>query len=201
MPKLEFFFDFGSPYSYLAHTQLPTVIGGSDVDIIYRPVDILRLMELAGNRPTTLECKNKRRYAGADLDRWATHYGVKMGRNPYLRHMKLEPLLQGAIVAIEQGVGEQYISAIFKGIYADALNLDEENQYVEALSAAGLDGAALLAARGSDALAADLAHRTEEAVERGLFGLPSMVFDGNLYFGNDRLQFVAQAIAASAKSR
>lgn len=196
MKTLEFFFDFGSPYSYLSNTQLPRLIAGKDVELVYRPAGILRLMELAGNRPTTLESKNKRRYAAADLGRWAQHYGVRWERNPYLKHMKLEPLLQGALVAIEHGVADIYVAAIFNAIYSDALNLDDDQTYVQVLNDAGLDGAAICKARDTEALAAEVARRTEEAVERGLFGMPTFIVDDQLYFGNDRLLFVEEALSA-----
>ena len=193
---LEFFFDFGSPYAYLANTQLPAIASRTAAQIVYNPVGILRLMELAGNRPTTLECKNKRRHAPLDFSRWAALYGVPMGRNTYLKDMKLEPLLQGVLVANAAGVGDRYVTAVFKGIYADALDLGDPQVFTEVLTAAGLDGHAILAARDADALASDLARRTEEGVERGLFGVPSFIVDGQLYFGNDRLQFVEKALAA-----
>jgi 2-hydroxychromene-2-carboxylate isomerase len=193
---IEFFFDFGSPYSYMANTQLPAIAEQTGATITYSPVGILRLMELAGNRPTTLECKNKRRYAAADLSRWAKLYGVPMGRNPYLKDMKLEPLLQGALAANAMGVAGKYVSAVFKGIYADALDLGDPAVFARVLGDAGLDGQAILAARDSDERASDLAKRTENAVERGLFGVPTFIVDGQLYFGNDRLQFVKAALAS-----
>ena len=193
---IEFVFDFGSPYSYLANSQLPGIAEETGATIIYSPVGILRLMELAGNRPTTLECKNKRRYAVADVSRWAHLYGVPMGRNPHLKDMKLEPLLQGVLAADAMGVAGKYVSAVFKGVYGDALDLGDPGVFVHVLTDAGLDGKAILAARDSDALASEIAKRTEAAVERGLFGAPSFIVDGQIYFGNDRLQFVKAALAA-----
>lgn len=193
---IEFVFDFGSPYSYLASTQLPAIAQKAGATINYSPVGILRMMELAGNRPTTIECKNKGRYARDDLSRWAKLYNVNMVRNQNLRHMKLEPLLQGVLVANAMGVGGKYVTAVFNGIYSEGLDLGDPAVYVKALTDAGLDGQAILAARDSDELAAELAKRTESAAERGLFGAPSFIVDGQLYFGNDRLQFVQAALAA-----
>ena len=81
--KLEFYFDFVSPYSYLANTQIGRLADRVGVDIVYRPVALLELMKLVGNRPTTVECKNKQKYAGADIRRWAAKYGVRMQPNPH----------------------------------------------------------------------------------------------------------------------
>ena len=193
---LEFFFDFGSPYGYLANSQLPSIAARTGAQIVYCPVGVLRLMELAGNRPTTLECKNKRRHAPLDFTRWASFYGVPMGKNPYLKDMKLDPLLQGVLVASAMGVPEAYTTAVFKGIYADALDLGNPEVFARVLTEAGLDGNAILTAREDSVLVAEIERRTEQAVERGLFGVPSFIVDGQLYFGNDRLQFVERALAA-----
>src|ERR1700693_3795976 len=80
--QLEFYFDFPSPYSYLASTQLQRLAAAHGVTIAYHPFRILELMKIVGNRPTTIESKAKGRYAGADLTRWVRRYGVAFERNP-----------------------------------------------------------------------------------------------------------------------
>jgi 2-hydroxychromene-2-carboxylate isomerase len=68
--QIEFCFDFASPYSYLAATQLPALSAATCAEIVYRPFRLLELMKIVGNRPTTIECKNKGQYASADIGRW-----------------------------------------------------------------------------------------------------------------------------------
>jgi 2-hydroxychromene-2-carboxylate isomerase len=83
---IDFYFDFPSPYAYLAHTQLPRIAAEHGATVTYHPFRILELMKLVGNRPTTIECKNKGKYAGVDLQRWAKRYNVDFAetrtRNP-----------------------------------------------------------------------------------------------------------------------
>ena len=67
---IDFYFDFPSPYAYLAHTQLPRIASEHGATVAYHPFRILELMKIVGNRPTTIECKNKGKYAGVDLQRW-----------------------------------------------------------------------------------------------------------------------------------
>jgi 2-hydroxychromene-2-carboxylate isomerase len=74
--RIDFYFDFPSPYAYLAHTQLPRIAAEHGATIDYHPFRILELMKIVGNRPTTIECKNKGKYAGTDLQRWVTRYKV-----------------------------------------------------------------------------------------------------------------------------
>ena len=83
--QIEFSFDFVSPYSYLAATQLPGLIQTTGAEIVYRPFRVLDLMKIVGNRPTTMECQNKGNYSGVDLARWAARYKVTFQRNPHRR--------------------------------------------------------------------------------------------------------------------
>ena len=86
MPRqIEFYFDFLSPYSYLATTQFPHIRAETGAEIRYTPFRILELMKLVGNRPTTVECKNKGLYAGADIKRWAARYGAPYAPNQHRR--------------------------------------------------------------------------------------------------------------------
>ena len=104
MPRaIEFYFDFVSPYSYLAITQLPALARQLRAEIVYKPFRILELMKLVGNRPTTIESKNKLRYAGADLRRWAAKYGIPLHRNPHQNKFDSALLLRGALVAADDG--------------------------------------------------------------------------------------------------
>ena len=77
---IDFYFDFPSPYSYLAHTQLPRIAAEHAAAVAYHPFRILELMKIVGNRPTTIECRNKSKYAGADLQRWIGRYKVDFAR-------------------------------------------------------------------------------------------------------------------------
>jgi 2-hydroxychromene-2-carboxylate isomerase len=100
---IDFYFDFPSPYSYLAHTQLPRIAAEHGAAVAYHPFRILELMKIVGNRPTTIECKNKGKYAGADLQRWTRRYNVDFARNPHSKSFDFAELDRGALVAIEMG--------------------------------------------------------------------------------------------------
>jgi hypothetical protein len=106
--QIEFYFDFASPYSYLAATQLPALTAATGTQIVYRPFRLLELMKIVGNRPTTIECRNKGKYASADIGRWAARYKVPFQRNPNLRSFDFAALGRGALVAIDQGRGADY---------------------------------------------------------------------------------------------
>lgn len=194
--KVEFFFDFGSPYSWLASVKLPQVAKAAGAEILYRPIGVLSLIDLSGNQPTTLQSRNKLRYAHKDLSRWAELYGIKRGRNPHLHTMALEPLLQGAMVADRMGVADIYVPLVFEAIYVHELDMGDEAVFIDTLTKGGLDGALIAKQLSDPALLAELKQQTADAAERGLFGAPSFIVDETLFFGNDRLDFVARALAA-----
>ena len=114
---IDFYFDFPSPYSYLAHTQLPRIAAEHGAAVAYHPFRILELMKIVGNRPTTIECKNKGKYAGADLQRWTRRYNVDFARNPHSKSFDFAELDRGALVAIEDGRGAEYVTAVFAAIW------------------------------------------------------------------------------------
>jgi 2-hydroxychromene-2-carboxylate isomerase len=153
-------------------------------------------MKLVGNRPTTIECKNKGKYASADLGRWARRYGATLQRNPNMRGFDYAELGWGALVAIEQGRGAAYVDAVFPAIWAGTVDLAERPALIGLLDNAGFDGARLLetAARAEYAAKLDQA----AAAERGVFGSPTFFVGEQMFFGNDRLDFVADALAAAA---
>jgi 2-hydroxychromene-2-carboxylate isomerase len=198
MPRqIEFYFDFVSPYSYLATTQFPRLKADTGAEIAYRPFRVLELMKLVGNRPTTVECKNKGTYAGADIQRWAARYRVPFKRNPNMRSFDHDLLRRVALVAIERAAGEAYVKAIYGAIWAGDANLAERSSLATVLNEAGLEGEALLKLADEARYGEQLDKATEAAAQRGVFGTPTFFVGDQMFFGNDRLDFVVEAFKAA----
>lgn len=194
--QIDFYFDFGSPYSYLASTQLPALAAGAS--IAHRPFRILELMKMVGNRPTTIESKVKGRYAGVDLGRWAARYRVPLQRNPHMRGFDFDALRRGALVAIDLGKADAYVGALFRAVWAGDRNLADPAALAATLGEAGFDGAALMARAAEPDYVERLDKETEAAAERGVFGAPTFFVGDQMFFGNDRLDFVADALKQAA---
>src|SRR6476661_4163658 len=194
MRTIDFYFDFPSPYAYLAHTQLPAIAAEHGATITYHPFRILELMKIVGNRPTTLECKNKGKYAGADLQRWVKRYKVAFSRNPHSKAFDFAELDRGALVAIGDGRGAEYVTAIFAAMWGTPEGLSQRAVLIDVLSRAGFDGKSLLERAGTDAMVAQLEAETTAAAERGVFGAPTMFVGDHMFFGNDRLDFVVDEL-------
>ena len=195
---IDFYFDFPSPYAYLAHTQLPRIAAEHGATIVHRPFGVLELVKIVGNRPTTIECSNKNKYSGADLQRWVGRYKVDFSRNPHSKSFDYAELSRGALVAIEDGRGAEYATAVFAAIWGKSEDLSRRSVLLEVLGGAGFDGERLLGRASADAAIARLEVETNAAAERGIFGAPTMFVDDRMYFGNDRLDFLVESLRSAA---
>lgn len=195
---IEFHFDFPSPYTYLATTQFPALVARTGAEIVYRPFRVLGLMKLVGNRPTTLECKNKGRYAMTDVGRWAARYGVPVGRHPNMRSFDFGLLAQGALVADDEGRAAEYVRGVYRAVWGEPADLSDRSTLTALLDRMGFDGAGLLERAAAPETIERLDKATEAAAERGVFGTPTFFVGDAMFFGNDRLDFLAETLKAAA---
>ena len=192
--SVEFFFDFVSPAAYLAYTQIRKVAGRAGGELVWRPFLLGAVMQAAGNR-SPIECAAKGRWMIGDLARFAERYGVEFNMSPHFPINTLS-LMRGALIALEDGTFDQYADAVYKAIWVDSKNMSEPDVIGAVLSDAGLDAAHLFESTRRQDIKDKLKANTQEAVERGAFGAPTYFIDGEMHFGQDRLDFVEQALAA-----
>ena len=197
MVEVDFFFDFASPYTYLARTQLDRVSGRTGARFKAWPMHLPNLMKLVGNTPTTVLCKNKLKYAGQDIARWCGRYGVPFKMNPHLRGDH-SLTLRGALVAKDMNLEEQYNQALFSAFWKDGVNVTDKNVLVQYLQAAGLEGNALLTRAEEPEYSKRLESNTQLAAKRGVFGLPTFIVGDDMFFGNDRLEFLEARLKKAA---
>jgi 2-hydroxychromene-2-carboxylate isomerase len=194
---LEFYFDYGSPYSYLADTQVETIAKRTGSDLARKPMLLGGVFKATGNAsPMTVDLKSK--WSAFDLPMWARHYGASFQRNPHFPVNTLA-LMRGAAAAQIDGVFERYHPAMYKAMWVDGRNLNDMKEVAAVLTEAGLD-AQKFGARIQDQDVKDrLKATTDEAVARGVFGAPTMFVDDMMFFGNDRLPFVEMALKGELK--
>jgi 2-hydroxychromene-2-carboxylate isomerase len=196
--EIDFYFDFVSPYSYLANTVLPRLAAEHASSISYRPFALPDLMRIVGNRPTSIECRNKSVYVMADLQRWAGNYQVDFALNPSWQSIDFGEIGRGALVAIDEGRGADYVDAVFAAVWGEPVDLSRRSELIGLLDKTGLDGIRLLEQAGSAEYVAKLETSTSAAAERGVFGSPTMFVGGEMFFGNDRFDFLAAAMRRAA---
>lgn len=195
-PTVEFFYDYGSPYSYLANTRLPALAERTGAEIVYRPMLLGGVFKATGNAsPMAGPVAAKQAYGRLELERWVEYLGVPFQRNPHFPINTLQ-LMRMGVAAQRSGLFEPFHAAVYPAFWAAGRNLGEAEVVQEVLSRAGLDAARLLELAQQPEIKDELKRTTEEAVERGVFGAPSFFVGRELFFGNDRLEFVERALRA-----
>ncbi len=194
--QVEFFFDVGSPASYLAWTQLPTLCAEADAELQLKPMLLGGVFQAPGNAsPAAVPAKGK--YIFADFDRHARRYGVPLRRNP---HFPINTLtLMRAITGAQMRAPERLLvltDAIFRAIWIEELNMNDLAVASVALYKAGFPPELIAGWVGDADVKARLKETTEEAVQRGVFGAPTMFVKSDMFFGQDRLEWVREALKA-----
>jgi 2-hydroxychromene-2-carboxylate isomerase len=194
MKELHFFFDFSSPFAYLASTQVEALAQRNGAQLIYRPFLLGGLFKAIGTTDVPLFTmpEAKRRHAVADMTRWADHYGVPLRFPTRFPMNTVKPLRMVLQLSLSQQ--PTLINPVFRAYWADDRDVNDDAVLAEIASAAGLDGAALVAGTKSDAVKERLKGATEEAARVGLFGAPTFLVGDLLFWGQDRLLFVEKAL-------
>ncbi|BEP38707.1 2-hydroxychromene-2-carboxylate isomerase (plasmid) [Variovorax sp. V59] len=193
--SVDFFFDVGSPSSYLAWTQLPALCASHGADLVYRPMLLGGVYQATGNAsPATIPAKG--RYTQMDYERHARRYGVPFQGNPHFPVITL--FLMRAVTGIQLRRPEQLqqlLGCVFKALWIDALNLNDAQLTARTLVEGGFDPAEIERLAQDAETKAALKATTQEAVERGVFGAPTLFVGGQMFFGQDRMDFVREALS------
>jgi len=195
MPKqVEFYFDFGSPTAYLAYTQLPKLAAECGAQILWKPMLLGGVFKATGNQSPVLIAP-KGAWMWGDMDRWARRYGVPLEKNPHFIINTLT-LMRGAagLQLREPARLLPYVEAMFHAMWVEPCNLGDPAVVAATLAKAGFDAAAFTALAGDPEVKARLIALTDDAVRRGVFGAPTMFVGGEMFFGQDRLEFVREAL-------
>jgi len=192
--QVEFYFDFGSPYSYLAYKALPKIAAAHGAQIVWRPMLLGGVFKATGNH-SPAEIPVKSAWMRQDMRRWAQRYSVAFNHNPYFPVNTLT-LMRGAVGLQAQGpIFHNYMDAIFHAMWGEPRNLGAADELAAVLRQAGIDAAAFQAVVNDPTVKEQLKKATEAAVARGVFGAPTFFVGEELFWGQDRLDFVADALA------
>lgn len=184
---VEFFFDLGSPWSYVASTQLDGLAERTGVEVRWRPFLLGGVFKATNNKSPFLEpVWNKLNHQRDDMKAWIAHYGI-----PFNFPSNFPPntlvAMRGAVVADSLGRLVPYARAAYRAFFVDDENLSDPEVVVKIAARAGLDTGAFRRGLSDPQVKDALRRNTEEAVERGAFGSPTFFWNGRMFFGNDRL--------------
>ena len=191
--QVEFFFDYGSPTTYLAWTRLPDMCERHGAELVHKPILLGGVFQATGNQ-TPVNVPAKGAWMGDDMARFAKRYDVPFLMNPYFIINTL-PIMRGVFWAQEAGVFNPYNQAMYQAMWIDGVDMNNREEIGRVVTEAGLDAAAMAEALQQGEIKKALIDGTNEAVERGIFGAPTMFVDGEMHFGQDRLDWIEEALA------
>lgn len=191
---IDFYFDFGSPTTYLASTQLPKIAQAAGAQLIYHPVLLGGIFQAAGNQSPVM-IPLKAAWMSKDLNRFSERYGVTYRQNPFfpINTMQLMRAATG-IQLRKPELFDHFLTTIFQGMWVKELNLADPAVLATLLAQAGFDPQEVFALTQDQEVKDKLRADTDRAIQRGIFGLPVMFIGDEMYFGQDRLDFVEEAV-------
>ncbi|MGZ3182158.1 MAG: DsbA family protein [Telluria sp.] len=194
---IEFWFDFGSNYSYLSALRIEELARARGITVAYRPFLLGPVFKALGweTSPFVVQ-KQKGAYVWRDMEREAAKYGLAWTRPTTFPRRALLPL-RVATAAEGQPWQARFIQRIFQANFVDDRDIDDPALVRSVLEDLGVDAAALLAAAEAPATKQLLRERTEEAQRKEIFGAPMFFAAGDKFWGNDRLVDAIDSISTS----
>jgi 2-hydroxychromene-2-carboxylate isomerase len=194
MRTVDFYFDFGSPAAYLAWTQMPQLAAETGAEVVYRPFLLGGVFQATANK-SPMEVPAKGRYMVGDLERFARRYGVPFQHNPHFPINTLA-LMRGALGLQMRDPArlQAYGDAVYRAIWVEQKNMSDPATVGAVLQDAGFEPQQFLALTADPEVKERLKTVTQEAVARGAFGAPTFFVGDTMFWGQDRLDFVKQAL-------
>lgn len=185
---IDFYFDIGSPYSYLAYKRLLQL----NTKITYKPMLLGGVFQATGNK-SPVEFAFKRAHGAVDMQRWANHYGVTL-EMPKVFPINTLPFMRGATGYLMQSQAkfDKYLALIFSNMFEKPVALGEMEVAGKLLMENGFTD--FMSVINDQAVKDKLKATTDEAISRGVFGAPTFFVGDQMFFGQDRLLFVEKLI-------
>jgi len=197
--NLELIFDFGSPNAYLSMKALPDLLDRTGAELVITPCLLGGIFKATGNKAPMIQYADapaKLAYEHLEMRRFIERHGLTRFRlNPHFPVNTLT-IMRGAIVAEDEGDLDEYVDAVNRAMWEEGLKMDDADVISTFLSTNGFDGPALLARAQEAEIKARLAANTEDAVARGVFGIPTFFVGDEMFFGKDRLHQVEEALGS-----
>jgi 2-hydroxychromene-2-carboxylate isomerase len=191
--SIDFYFDFGSPTAYLSYRRLQQLQSQYQCQINYHPVLLGGLFKATGNSSPVMVAAKATYMMSHDLPRFVALYDVPFKSNPHFPINTLH-LMRGAVALLKQDQFATYMDTVFNAIWVNSENMGDAETVAKVLTNAGLDAQQIIASTQEPEVKADLIDSTEAAVKRGCFGAPTMFIGDEMFFGQDRMQFIEMAL-------
>jgi 2-hydroxychromene-2-carboxylate isomerase len=196
MPRqIDYYFSLSSPWAYIGHTLFREVVAAHDIKVNHKPVVLVDLFSETGGLPLVKRHPVRQRYRMLELQRWRDKRGLKFHFQP--KHVPLNARLADGFViaAIEAGHDpDPFLRRAFAGVWEDQLDLADAATLARLADASGLPGQALVERSGTDEITQKYEQNRQDALSVDVFGSPAYVLDGEVFWGQDRIELLADAL-------
>lgn len=198
MKSVDYYFSPMSPWTYLGHARFADIAKRHGAAINVKPVDYGRIFPLSGGLPVAKRAPQRQAYRLVELKRWAKFLDVPLILAPKFFPYDASPAARLIIAADGKGAGSamRLAGAILKACWAENRNMADEADLAKVCQEQGLEPRGLIAAAKSDESLKRFEALTEEAISLQVFGAPTYAYKGELYWGQDRLDFLDRALGA-----
>ena len=195
---IDYYFSPNSPWSYLGHDRLAIIARKHRAKIDLKPVDYAQIFPVTGGLPVAKRAPARQQYRLVELARWRDQNHLQLNTEP--KFFPYDPALASLLlVAANDNLGETLAmlitSAIYKGCWVQERDMADPEELYDIIKSQGLDTSELLASASSDENRARYQALTDEALARGVFGAPTYFYNDEMFWGQDRLDFLDQALA------
>ncbi|CAG9176323.1 2-hydroxychromene-2-carboxylate isomerase [Cupriavidus laharis] len=198
--QVDYYFSPQSPYVYLGHERFAAITANHGAQVNLKPCDLGKVFSVSGGLPLAQRPPQRQAYRLVELARWSEFLGKPLNVQPTYFPVSGDPASK-LIIATQLAHGTaramELLGAIGTALWAQQRNIADAATLAQLADEAGLDGASLLKASEGQAVQAAYAQNTQDAISAGVFGAPWYVYDGQPYWGQDRLDFLDRALAAS----
>ena len=184
----DFFFDFASPYSYLAHKQIRNIEYQHNIKINYMPILLGGLLNLAEIKAAAF-IPSKAKFMIKDCKLFAKKLNIKFKFNTYFPVQSLN-LMRGVLIARKENKTSLYIDKFFDACWKDGLNLNDQKIVDKILEDLNFNLKTYKLKISEQKIKDELIKRTNDAFLKGVFGAPSFIINNKMFWGQDRLEFV-----------
>ncbi len=196
---VEYFLAPQSPWAYLGHPRFMEVVQKTGATVLLKPADVVKVFSVSGGVPVGQRPPQRQAYRLDELRRWSAHLKRPLNLHPAFFPVAGDPGAKLMIAALHAGGTDKALAlagALGSAVWAEEKNIADADTLAAIADSVGLDGAALLTLSASDAVAADYARNTDEAIAANVFGVPWYRVDGEGFWGQDRLDFVERLLSA-----
>lgn len=199
--QIDYYFSIPSPWAYIGHALFQDLATAHNLKINYKPVTLVDLFSETGGLPLGKRHPARQRYRMLELQRWRDKRGLKFHLKP--QNWPFDARIADGVViaAIEAGLNpEPFLRNAYKGVWEKQLALGDAATITQIADESGLPGAKLVARAASDEIGKVYDKNRDDAIAADVFGSPAWVLDGEVFWGQDRIELLADALKSGRKA-